>query len=93
MHRLILWRTGTTLAVVAGINYLVCTLIWMIWREPSLDFLNALFHGLDFRGLETPSSFSLSSFICAWLGLMIWFFVIGVIYVSVRNQLRPRTET
>ena len=80
------------MAVVAGINYLVCTVIWMTWKEPSLDFLNALFHGLDFRKLEAPASFSMSSFIYAWVGMMIWAFVIGVIFALASNRLRPHAE-
>ena len=93
MERLNPWKSGTTLAVVVGINYLICTAIWMTWREPSIDFLNALFHGMDFRKLETSGPFSILSFIYVLVGLMIWTFVIGVIFRLVSNWFRPHVQS
>jgi hypothetical protein len=56
-------RTGTALAVTVGIAYIACTLVFWAWPEVAANFMNALFHGLDFRKLQSgPAMFSFGSF-------------------------------
>ncbi len=45
------WRIGATMALTVAIGYSVCTLAYALMPERGIDFLNALFHGLDFRKL------------------------------------------
>jgi len=55
--------------------------------------LNALFHGLDFRKLQMVAApFSVPGFVYALIVLMVWAYVVGAIFVLVRNWLLPKQE-
>ena len=57
MAKLNLWKFGVVLSLAVGLNYILCATIWSVWTEPSMDFLNALFHGLDIRKFQTVPLF------------------------------------
>ena len=74
-------RTGTALAVTVGIGYAACTLVFWLWPDTAAYFMNALFHGLDFRKLQSgPTPFNFGAFLYALVPLMVWAFVLGTIY-------------
>lgn len=74
-------RAGAALAVSVGIGYAACTLVFWLWPDTAAYFMNALFHGLDFRKLQSGSTpFNFSSFLYALVALMAWTFVLGAIY-------------
>ena len=74
-------RTGTALAVTVGIGYVACTLVFWLWPDTAAYFMNALFHGLDFRKLQSgPTPFNFGAFLYALVPLMVWAFVLGTIY-------------
>ena len=74
-------RSGAALAVSVGIGYAACTLVFWLWPDTAAYFMNALFHGLDFRKLQGGSTpFSFGSFIYVLVVLMVWTFVLGAIY-------------
>jgi hypothetical protein len=43
--------SGVSLAVTVGAAYTACALVFWIWPESAVNFVNALFHGMDFRQL------------------------------------------
>ena len=83
------WKFGAVIALTVGINYTLCTIVWVSFPGPSLDFLNALFHGLDFRKLQVGGPFSPGSFLNALIVLMASTYVLGAIYALVRTWLKP----
>jgi 2TM family of unknown function (DUF5676) len=87
MHALVPWRFGAALALTVIIGYAFCTLLWVAFTGPAIGFLNALFHGLDFRRLAMPDSFSFGAAIYAAIVLAVWAFLIGVLFARVRNGL------
>lgn len=89
MEKLNAWKFGAVLSITSIVNYILCTIIWVAFTEPSISFLNALFHGLDFRKLITDSPFSLSAFLYALVVLAVAAYVLGFIFANVRNWLRP----
>ena len=52
------FKTGVTLSATVVLFYALCTLVWLAFPEPFMNFMNALFHGLDFRRLRTDQPFS-----------------------------------
>ena len=92
MEKLNPWKFGMVLALTVGFNYVLCTIFWTIWTEPSIDFLNALFHGLDFRKLQSGAPFSLGNSVFALVVFMAWIYAVGAIYALVRNRLQPNAE-
>jgi hypothetical protein len=58
------------LSLAVGIHYVLCTVFWLIRIETAMDFLNALFHGLDFRTLQTGAAFSLPAYLHALVAFM-----------------------
>lgn len=82
---------GITCALTVAIVYALCAAVWTAWREPSLDFLNALFHGLDFRKLQAPDSRFGWGAVLLPLGVLgTWAFFTGMIFAALANRLRVR---
>jgi small-conductance mechanosensitive channel len=81
-------RAGLALAVTVGIGYSSCALVFWLWPEAAATFMNGLFHGLDFRRLQSgPVLFSFGSFLYALVVMMAWAFALGTIYDWLRKRL------
>jgi hypothetical protein len=90
MTRIAPWRIGAAFAVTIAVGYALCTLVFWLWPDASATFMNALFHGLDFRKLQTgPSLFSFGSFGYAALILAGWAFMLGTILAWVARLFGP----
>ena len=81
------WRIGVTMALTVAISYTVCTLAYALMPERGTDFLNALFHGLDFRKLAAPAPFTLMMFIYPLVVLVVWGFAVGTLFGWLHNGL------
>lgn len=81
------WKTGLTLCLTMAFSYTVCAVLYALWPEPGIDFLNALFHGLDFRRLGTPQAFTLPMFVGPLLVLSAWGFVVGTVFAWLHQRL------
>ena len=80
-------RTGTAFAITVVIGYTLCTLVFWAWPDASANFMNALFHGLDFRKLQTGGTpFSFGGFAYAVVILGAWAFMLGALF----GWLAPR---
>ena len=78
-------KTGVTLAVTLAISYSACAIAYALVPERGIDFLNALFHGLDFRKLASAGSFTFMMFVYPLLVFVVWGFVIGALYAWLHN--------
>ena len=87
MPRLNPWIFGVVVAITVVISYALCTLFWFALTEQSLDFLNTLFHGMDFRKIYVATPFSISWSLYVLAVLAGWAYVLGAIYAAVRNLL------
>lgn len=85
------WKFGAVLSLTVSINYVLCAFFFLAFPQPSIDFLNALFHGIDFHRIYVGMAFSPGSLVYALLVLAVWSYVLGAIYALVRNWLRPDT--
>ena len=74
------WRTGVALAVTMAVSYTVCALLYALWPQAGIRFLNALLHGLDFSGLAMPAPLTVSIFIMPLLVLSLWGFLVGTLF-------------
>ena len=90
MTRLNPWLFGVVVAITVVISYTLCTLFWFAFTEGSLDFVNAVFHGMDFRRIYTAAAFSLGGYVAVLVVFAVWGYVTGVIYATVRNFLIGR---
>ena len=81
--------SGISLAVTVGAGYAACALIFWIWPQIAANFMNGLFHGLDFRRLQVgPDLFSFGAFAYALVGITAWAFGMGALYGAVSQALR-----
>ena len=81
--------TGVALAITVGIGYAACALVFRAAPDAAITFMNALFHGLDFRKLQSgPALFDLGSFFLALLGIVVWAFVLGAVFGWITDRLR-----
>ena len=61
-------KTGAAFATTVAVGYALCTVVFSLWPEAAANFMNALFHGLDFRKLQSGATlFSFGSFLYALL--------------------------
>jgi len=90
MAKLNPWVFGLVVAITVVISYVLCTLFWLAFPEPSMDFLNTLFHGMDFRKIYAPAAFSLGDFTTVLVVFTVWGYLVGAIYAAVRNLLLTR---
>ena len=80
-------RTGAALALTVGIAYSLCTLVFWAWPEAAAIFMNGLFHGLDFRKLQSGAAlFTFGSFAYALVVMVAWAFGVGVLFAWIRAQ-------
>lgn len=81
-------RLGAALAVTVGIGYTACAFVFWLFPEASANFMNALFHGLDFRKLQVKSTiFDFGSYAYAVAVLVAWTFGLGAILGWMLNRL------
>jgi len=81
------WRIGITMASTVAISYTICALGYALMPERGIDFLNALFHGLDFRKLAAPAPFTLMTFVYPLVVLVVWGFAVGALFGWLHSAL------
>lgn len=81
-------RTGMAFSATVGAAYAACTLVFWAWPEAAASFMNALFHGLDFRKLQSGATlFSFGSFLYALIVMLAWAFGAGVMFAWIQERL------
>ena len=83
-------KWGGALAITVGIGYALCTLVFWVFPEASANFMNALFHGLDFRALRSPGAFTWGSFAYGLVVLVAWAFFMGSLFGWAADRLGAR---
>lgn len=78
-------RTGVAVSLTIVIAYTVCAALFAMWPERGVDFLNALFHGLDFHKLEPSIPFTFQMFLYPLVVFLIWGFVVGALFGWFHN--------
>ena len=82
------FRAGGALAVTVAVGYTACTLVFVLWPETAASFMNALFHGLEFRKLQNgPALFDSGRFFYVLLVLAVWAFWFGALFGWVFERL------
>lgn len=80
-------QTGVALSVTVGLFYSICTLIEALWPSQFVGFMNALFHGLDFRVLLAVPAHPWRDYLYALVVLMVWAFAVGAFFASLHSAL------
>lgn len=80
-------QTGLTLSITVSVFYSACTVVEVLWPVQFMSFMNALFHGLDFRLLQTTAAFSWPNFLYALCIMALWAFAAGSFFAAVHNVL------
>jgi hypothetical protein len=82
---------GVALAVTVAIAYTTCAVFFWLFPDAAMRVTNALFHGLDFRKLQTGSApFYFGEFFYALIVLVGWAFILGTVFGWLRS-FRDRT--
>lgn len=81
MANVLPWKTGAVLSATVAIGYSLCTAVFWLAPESAATFMNALFHGLDFRRLAAgPDLFTFGSFAYGLVVLSAWAFMLGAVF-------------
>jgi len=81
-------QTGLALSVTVSIFYSLCTLIEVLWPEQFMVFMNALFHGLDFRMLRSAEPYRWQAYFYALVVMAFWGFAIGAFFAWLQNAIQ-----
>ena len=74
-------KSGAAFAATVALGYAACTLVFWLWPQAAAGFMNSLFHGLDFRKLQSgPALFNFGSFVYALVGITLWAFGLGAVF-------------
>ena len=88
MTRISPLKTGVALAATVAIGYALCTAVFWLWPEASANFMNALFHGLDFRKLQAGAAlFTFGSFAYGLAVLTAWAFMLGTLFGWITGRV------
>ena len=93
MTRLDPLRTGIAFAATIAVGYWVCAVLFALWPGPGIEFLNALFHGLDFHKLETATPWTMQAFLMPLVILVIWGLAVGTLFAWLHNLLRRKSTS
>lgn len=81
-------RTGAAFAVTAGVGYTLCTLAFWLFPEVAANFIDGLFHGLEFRKLQSGTTlFEFNRFFYVLMILEVWAFWLGALFGWVYEWL------
>lgn len=80
-------RTGVALAITVAVFYTLCAMLWLAAPGPFLNFMNGLFHGMDFSLLIRPAPFSWTGFLEALVVMSVWAFLAGSFFGWLRQRL------
>jgi len=72
MTKLNPWVFGLVVAITVVISYVLCTLFWLAFTDSSMDFLNTVFHGMEFRKIYGPAAFSLADYLTVLVVFTVW---------------------
>jgi len=69
------------------VNYIPCTIFWYAFTGPSIELMNGLFHGMDFRKIFAATPFSAGTFVYVLVVFAVWAYILGVVYATMRSVL------
>lgn len=79
-------RTATAFAITVGVGYATCSLFFFLFPDTAMVFVNALFHGLDFRRVQAGGTpFSFGGFVYALVVMVAWAFILGALFGWLRD--------
>jgi hypothetical protein len=84
------WKTGAALAVTVAVSYAVCTVLFVLWPDRGIEFMNGLAHGLDFAKLISAAPLSISQFYYPFAVLVVWAFAMGTLFAWLRDLFNGR---
>ncbi|NHZ91114.1 hypothetical protein F2P45_19125 [Massilia sp. CCM 8733] len=80
-------QTGLALSVTAALFYSLCTFIEIVWPAQFMAFTNALFHGMDFRALQSVAPHPWRDFFSALTVIALWAFIMGAFFAALYGAL------
>ena len=80
-------RTGLAFATTATLFYALCTVVWLAAPGLFMNFMNSLFHGIDFTPLLKTPGFSWPGFLSTVVVMFIWAFLAGTFFAWLRQRL------
>jgi hypothetical protein len=84
-------RTSLAFSITVGIGYAACSLLFWLMPEAAVKFMNALFHGLDFRRLQFAGpGFSFGGFAFGLVVMVAWTFLLGTLFAWLNDRLSSR---
>ena len=79
-------KTGLSLAIVFGIFYLVCAILFALAPASTMSLFNSLFHGIDVSEIARES-ISLGETAFGLLIILVFGWIVGWLYAVIYNKL------
>ena len=78
-------QSGLALSVTVAVFYSLCALVEALWPAQFMGFMNALFHGMDFRPLQTAGLHPWQDYFYALVVMALWSFAIGAFFAWMHD--------
>ena len=83
---------GAAAGLTAGVVYTLCATVIALWPTQTLNFLNNWFHGIDLTKIAVSTQFTFGKFAAGLIGVLVTFYVIGLIYGIFYNMCYSHCE-
>ncbi|MDQ1831651.1 DUF5676 family membrane protein [Massilia scottii] len=80
-------QTGLALAVTVALFYSFCSLIDVLWPEQFVSFMDALFHGMDFRAPQSVTPHPWRDYFSALIVVALCAFIVGALFAALYRAL------
>ncbi|CAH0444081.1 DUF5676 family membrane protein [Ralstonia pseudosolanacearum] len=81
-------KTGVTFAITVMLFYALCAIVWFALPKPFMQFMTALFHGIDFGSLQSGKA-TIAGTVCADAILGIWAFFAATFFAWLNARFSP----
>ncbi|MGC5887500.1 DUF5676 family membrane protein [Ralstonia pseudosolanacearum] len=81
-------KTGVTFAITVMLFYALCAIVWFTLPEPFMQFMKALFHGIDFSSLQSGNA-TIVGTVYADAILGIWAFLAATFFAWLSARFSP----
>lgn len=86
MNKLNVHKVGLSLAIVSGISYLVCALLFALFPTQTLEVIDNIFHGISIKSLA-EKSVSLAGIAIGLVEIAVVAYLLGALFAWVYNYL------
>lgn len=80
-------RVALTLAIISGMLYIVCAVLFAVAPELTLKFFSKIFHGIDITRIAS-TTIPLSSTLIGFAEIVVFSLIVGWLFAVIYNKIK-----